>query len=173
MYPLIHNEAVDIVNVSTATTGFTGCRQVVNMCYAYELPVSMMNCQANYMAHLAAALPNHLAMEVVDPGREHCLRFDNTIEDGFIVLGDAPGIGIEVDEEALPNRRPIHPSARATFLLPGVRAWAIRERAGGGRNAVEVAGRASGCGDAATRSVTPRRCFYFNPHCTFPVCLRG
>ena len=69
VYPLIHNEAVDIVNVSTATTGFTGCRQVANMCYAYELPVSMMNCQANYMAHLAAAFPNHLAMEVVDRKR--------------------------------------------------------------------------------------------------------
>lgn len=111
VYPLIHNEAVDIVNVSTATTGFTGCRQVANMCYAYELPVSMMNCQANYMAHLAAALPNHLAMEVVDPGREHCLRFDNTIEDGFIVLGDAPGLGIEVDEEAL-RQLQVHPPER-------------------------------------------------------------
>ena len=129
VYPLIHNEAVDIVNVSTATTGFTGCRQVANMCYAYELPVSMMNCQANYMAHLAAALPNHLAMEVVDPGREHCLRFDNTIEDGFIVLGDAPGLGIEVDEEALhqlqahpPEQNGVGQRSGATFPLLDVRA---------------------------------------------------
>ena len=111
VYPLIHNEAVDIVNVSTATTGFTGCRQVANMCYAYELPVSMMNCQANFMAHLAAALPNHLSMEVVDPGREQCLNFDNAIEDGFIVLGDKPGLGIEVDEEAL-RQLQVHPQQR-------------------------------------------------------------
>ena len=115
LYPLIHNEAVDIVNVSTATTGFTGCRQVANLCYAYELPVSMMNCQANYMAHLAAALPNHLAMEVVDPGREHCLRFDNAIEDGFIVLGDEPGLGIEVDEDALRQLQSNPPARKSNF----------------------------------------------------------
>ena len=101
VYPLIHNQAVDIINVSTATSGFTGCRQVAHLAYAYELPVSMMNCQANYMAHLAAALPNHLSMEVVDPGREHCLDFDNHIEEGFIVLGDKPGLGIEVNEQKL------------------------------------------------------------------------
>ena len=119
VYPLIHNQAVDIINVSTATSGFTGCRQVAHLAYAYELPVSMMNCQANYMAHLAAALPNHLAMEVVDPGREHCLDFDNHIEDGFIVMGDKPGLGIEVDEEKLralqenpPERKSDFPFAR-------------------------------------------------------------
>ena len=115
VYPLVHNEAVDIVNVSTATTGFTGCRQVAHLCHAYELPVSMMNCQANYMAHLAAALPNHLAMEVVDPGREHCLTFDNTIEDGFIVLGDKPGLGIEVDEERLQQLQANPPGRASRF----------------------------------------------------------
>jgi hypothetical protein len=30
-------------------------------------------------------------MEVVDPGREHCLEFDSRIDDGCIVLGGAPG----------------------------------------------------------------------------------
>ena len=119
VYPLVHHQAVDIVNISVATTGFTGCRQVAHLAYAYELPVSMMNCQANFMAHLAAALPNHLAMEVVDPGREHCLSFDNWIEDGFIVMGEKPGLGIEVDEERLrvlqenpPGRKSDFPFAR-------------------------------------------------------------
>jgi L-alanine-DL-glutamate epimerase-like enolase superfamily enzyme len=115
VYPLIHNQAVDIVNVSTATSGFTGCRQVAHLAYAYELPVSMMNCQANYMAHLAAALPNHLAMEVVDPGREHCLNFDNHIEDGFIVLGDKPGLGIEVDELKLQALQANPPARKSDF----------------------------------------------------------
>ena len=91
--PLVRNEAVDILNVSAMHGGFTACRQITNFAYAYELPVSMMNCQANFMAHLAAALPNHLAMEVVDPGREHCLHFDSRIEDGFIHLGESPGLG--------------------------------------------------------------------------------
>ena len=115
VYPLIHNQAVDIINVSTATLGFTGCRQVAHLAYAYELPVSMMNCQANYMAHLAAALPNHLSMEVVDPGREHCLDFDNHIEEGFIVLGDKPGLGIEVNEQKLRALQENPPARKSNF----------------------------------------------------------
>ena len=115
VYPLIHNQAVDIINVSTATSGFTGCRQVAHLAYAYELPVSMMNCQANYMAHLAAALPNHLSMEVVDPGREHCLDFDNHIEEGCIVLGDKPGLGIEVNEQKLRALQENPPARKSNF----------------------------------------------------------
>jgi L-alanine-DL-glutamate epimerase-like enolase superfamily enzyme len=116
-YPLVKREAVDILNVSCAPGGFTGCRQIANFAYAYELPVSMMNCQANFQAHLAAALPNHLSMEVVDPGREHCLRFDSHIEDGFIVLGDSPGLGLEVDEGVLKELQanPPEPTGRFPF----------------------------------------------------------
>ena len=100
-YPLVSRQAADVVNVTGGHSGFTGCRQIANLCYAYELPVTMMNCQANYAAHLAAALPNHMMMEVVDPGREHCIDFNHTIEDGFIQLSSEPGLGITIDEEAL------------------------------------------------------------------------
>jgi len=132
VYPLIHNQAVDIINVSTATSGFTGCRQVAHLAYAYELPVSMMNCQANYMAHLAAALPNHLSMEVVDPGREHCLDFDNHIEEGFIVLGDKPGLGIEVNEQKLRALQENPPARKSNFP------FARREGAGAYVKGVEA-----------------------------------
>ncbi len=115
VYPLVHEQAVDILNISASQTGFTGCRQIAHLAYAYELPVSMMNCQANYMAHLAAALPNHLSMEVVDPGREHCLRFGHHIEDGHIVLGDAPGLGIEVDEGRLRALQANPPARQGKF----------------------------------------------------------
>lgn len=102
VFPLIKEEAVDILNVGVGHTGVTGCRQVSNLAYAYEIPVTMMNCPANFMAHLAAALPNHTMMEVVDPGREHAFKsWDNHIEDGWIVMGNKPGFGIEIDEDAL------------------------------------------------------------------------
>ena len=100
-YPLIREQAADVLNIAGGHSGLTGCRQVANMAFAYELPVTMMNCQANFMAHLAAALPNHMMMEVVDPGREQCIEFNHTIEDGFIRLSDAPGLGISVNEDAL------------------------------------------------------------------------
>lgn len=119
-YPLIVNQAIDIVNISDSHSGVTGCMQVANFAYAYELPVSMMNCQANFMAHVAASLPNHSMMEVVDPGREKAFaKWDNYIDDGWIIIGQEPGLGIEVDEEKLsklqanpPNRKSKTPFAR-------------------------------------------------------------
>ena len=116
MYPLISNQAVDMVNVGVGHSGITGCRQVANMAYAYELPVTMMNCPANFMCHLAAALPFHSMMEVVDPGREKAFKsWDNHIEDGWIVMGDAPGLGIEVDEAALKGLQDNPPDRASNF----------------------------------------------------------
>ena len=117
---LIANQAVDMLNVSSGHSGITGCRQSANIANAYEIPVTMMNCQANFMAHLAAALPNHSMMEVVDPGREQAFSsWDNQIEDGFIVMGNSPGLGIEVNDKKLQSlknnkfgREPITPFPR-------------------------------------------------------------
>ena len=99
--PLVHNEAVDIVQVGQGTSGITGAMLVADFAYAYELPVAMMNCPGNFMAHLAAALPNHLMMEVVAAGQDACFTVDTRIEDGYIVLGDTPGLGLVFDEEKL------------------------------------------------------------------------
>ncbi|GAH73831.1 unnamed protein product, partial [marine sediment metagenome] len=82
-------------------SGITGAMQVADLAYAFELPVCMMNNPGNYMAHLAAALPNHMMMEVVAAGQEACFTVDTRIEDGWILLGDSPGLGIIFDEEKL------------------------------------------------------------------------
>jgi L-alanine-DL-glutamate epimerase-like enolase superfamily enzyme len=111
-YALLLNEAVDVVEVGSGATGITGAMQIAHAAGVLEIPVALMNCPANFMAHLAAALPNHMMMEVVDPGREPCFSFDNHIEDGFIVLGEKPGLGIEIDEEKLASlSQPIPPRA--------------------------------------------------------------
>ena len=100
--PLIVNEAVDIVQIgSIGNSGITGGIQLAGLAYAFELPVALMNCPGNFMAHLAAALPNHIMMEVVGAGREAAMEVDNHIEDGWIVLGDSPGLGITFKEDAL------------------------------------------------------------------------
>lgn len=108
--PLVANEAVDLVQVGAGTSGITGAMQVAHLAYAFELPVAMMNCPAYLMAHLAAALPNHLMMEVIDAGWERVFSTDAKIEDGWIVLGDAPGLGISVDEELLESLLVENPS---------------------------------------------------------------
>ena len=120
MYPLISQQAIDVANVGVGHSGITGARQVANMCYAYELPVTMMNCPANFMAHLAAALPNHNMMEVVDPGREDAFEsWDNHIDDGWIVIGNTPGLGISLNTDKINalqsadfNRKPGFPFPR-------------------------------------------------------------
>jgi L-alanine-DL-glutamate epimerase-like enolase superfamily enzyme len=117
-YPLITHQAVDLVNVSALHSGVTGCRQVAHLAYAYHLPVSMTNCQANYMAHVAAALPNHTSMEVIGVDREQCLSFDSQIEDGFIVLGESRGFGVEVDAARLAALQANPPPGPARFPFP-------------------------------------------------------
>jgi hypothetical protein len=70
-------------------------------------------------------------MEVVDPGREHCLEWDHRIEDGCIVLSDAPGWGIEIDEKRLRELQANPPTGRGRFPFP--------RRAGAGRYIVPPA----------------------------------
>lgn len=123
--PLVANEAVDVLNIGVGNSGVTGAMIIADLAYSFELPVTMMNCPGNYMAHLAAALPNHWMMEVVGAGRERVLTTDNHIEDGWIVLGDRPGLGIEFDEAALDRAAADLPTAGSRVML-----WGRRRGAG-------------------------------------------
>jgi L-alanine-DL-glutamate epimerase-like enolase superfamily enzyme len=112
--PLIANEAVDIVQVGRNTSGITGAMQVAHLAYAFELPIAMMNCPGHFMAHLAAALPNHIAIEVVfvTPDPANVVTSDTSIEDGYIVLGDAPGHGLHINEDELAKHAVDKPSVQ-------------------------------------------------------------
>jgi L-alanine-DL-glutamate epimerase-like enolase superfamily enzyme len=123
--PLVAHEAVDVVQVGWGAGGITGALQVADLAHAFELPVSMMNCPANFMAHVAAVLPNHSMMEVVGVGRDAAMQVDNRIEDGWIVLGDAPGLGIEFDTAALDDLTVARPSPAS-----GASPWGRRRGAG-------------------------------------------
>ena len=116
---LIDNEAVDVVQIGQGASGITGAMQIADFAYGFDLPVALMNCPGDFMAHLAAALPNHMMMEVVRAGREVCFSVDTRIEDGYIVLGDAPGLGWVFDEERLAK-------LEVETLTPGVKlaGWA-------------------------------------------------
>ncbi len=123
--PLLVNEAADVLNVGVGNSGITGALQIADLAYAFERPVTMMNCPGNFMAHLAAALPNHWMMEVVGAGREAFLKVDNHLEDGWIVLGDKPGLGIEFDEEKLAQSSADVPTSGSRASL-----WGRRRGAG-------------------------------------------
>lgn len=98
-YPLIHNEAVDVVQFGTL--GVYSYLQVAHFAEAYELPVSVIGAPGSAMAHVAAAMPNHMMMEVKDLTPPPGLSIGNRFEDGFIVMGDSPGWGWTVDEDEI------------------------------------------------------------------------
>jgi len=112
---LIANEAADVVQVGVGTSGLTGALMVAEMAYGFDLPVSLMNCPANYMAHLAAVLPNHNMMEVLDAGADQGMIHRHTIQDGYVVLSDDPGLGITFDEAKLDAWAIETPSSRVTM----------------------------------------------------------
>lgn len=119
--PLLQSRAIDIVNVGSGAGGITGALQIAAIAYGFETPVTMMNCPANFLAHVAAVLPNHIMMECLDNGRDAVLTHSHPIEDGWIVLNDEPGLGFTFDQKKL--------DAHAV-TQPGRFGWGRREGAG-------------------------------------------
>ena len=98
---LVEHGAVDIVQVGTNAGGITGALQVAELAHAFDLPVAVMNSPGSFLAHMAAALPNHLMIEVLDAGRGEIFDRDLVLRDGYVHLGERPGLGMVLDEERL------------------------------------------------------------------------
>ncbi|TWF80210.1 L-alanine-DL-glutamate epimerase-like enolase superfamily enzyme [Pseudonocardia hierapolitana] len=98
--PLVHGEAVDIVQVGQYTSGITGALQVAELAAAYELPVATMNCPGDFMAHIGTVMPLHLGVELVWPGWEAIVDNHQVVADGWITLSDRPGHGLELRADA-------------------------------------------------------------------------
>ncbi|WP_049576491.1 mandelate racemase/muconate lactonizing enzyme family protein [Streptomyces sp. SBT349] len=98
--PLLAADAIGVVQTAS-TWGVTHFLRVATLALGHDLPVSPVGYNANPLAHAAAAVPNHLVTEVQDLGFPVGLGVDQTVESGGIVLGDAPGLGITVDEAVI------------------------------------------------------------------------
>lgn len=98
---LVEHGAVDIMQVGTNAGGITGALQVAELAHAFDLPVAMMNSPGSFLAHVAAALPNHLMIEVLDAGRGEIFDRDLVLRDGYVHIGERPGLGMVLDEERL------------------------------------------------------------------------
>ncbi|WP_026931301.1 mandelate racemase/muconate lactonizing enzyme family protein [Glycomyces tenuis] len=102
-----HLLAADALGVVQAGSvwGITHFLRVSVLALGRDLPVSPVAYNANPLAHAAAAVPNHLATELQDLALPVGLSADQEIADGGIRLGDAPGLGIEVDEAHIAAQR--------------------------------------------------------------------
>ena len=118
--PLFQNEALDVAQIGIGTSGITGMMKVADMAYGYEIPVSLMNSPVNYEAPAASAIPNHIMMEIFHDRDAGILETDSTIKDGYLVLGDAPGNGLMIDESSL-AKLPTNPPPASNVLPPGRR----------------------------------------------------
>jgi L-alanine-DL-glutamate epimerase-like enolase superfamily enzyme len=98
--PLFAAGSVDVVQTGSVW-GITHFLRVAAAAHAHNLPVSPVAFSANPVAHAAAAAPNMLSIEVQSFNAPLGLAVDQTIADGGLVLGDSPGLGIEVDEAAI------------------------------------------------------------------------
>lgn len=96
---LVAAGAVDIVQTGSVW-GITHFLRVAMFAHVHALPVSPIGYHAT-SAHAAAAVPNHLATEVQDLSYPAGLTVDQEIDDGRVILGEQPGLGITVDEARL------------------------------------------------------------------------
>ncbi len=121
--PLLAAGAVDVVQTA-AVWGVTHFLRVAAFAHAHDLPVSPIGNMPIGLLHAATSVPNHLASELQDLHPPVGLSLDLSIEDGGFTLGDSPGLGIQIDEDAVTAySRPIDIAA---FHSPNVRP----ERAG-------------------------------------------
>jgi L-alanine-DL-glutamate epimerase-like enolase superfamily enzyme len=105
--PLIAAGAVDVVQIA-AVWGVTHFLRVAALANAHELPVSPIGNTPVALLHAAASAPNHIASELQNLRSPVGMSVDLTVEDGAFVLGDAPGVGVTIDENAVATsgRRP-------------------------------------------------------------------
>ncbi|EPC3781739.1 mandelate racemase/muconate lactonizing enzyme family protein [Citrobacter farmeri] len=101
--PLLKEQAVDVLQAGMCW-GITHFLRVANLAQAFNLPVSPVGYNANPVAHAAAAVANHLSCEVQDLNFPLGLQVDQRIENGGILLGDEPGLGISIDETAIQSQ---------------------------------------------------------------------
>jgi L-alanine-DL-glutamate epimerase-like enolase superfamily enzyme len=101
--PLFEARALDVVQTGSVW-GITHFLRVALAAHSRNLPISPVGYDANPAAHVAAAMPNLMGIEVQDWKWPAGLSVDQSIEAGGIRLGDSPGLGIEVNEAELETK---------------------------------------------------------------------
>lgn len=95
---LLEENAADHVMIDL-DLGLTGFLKVAHLAEAYGLPV-VNHLASEILAHGIAAVPNGLIVGFY-PWAQPLLTVPARIEDGDLVLPDTPGLGLELDEEAM------------------------------------------------------------------------
>ena len=107
---LLQQQAADIIMPDISKCGgLSECRKIANMAELYYVPFAPHNNSSALStvgdAHVCASVPNFLVLEYHrfdDPTWDDVLATNTSvIKDGHVVLTDAPGLGVELNEEFL------------------------------------------------------------------------
>lgn len=114
--PLLDAGGVDIVQTG-AVWGITHFLRVAHAAHARDLPISPVGLTSlPSVAHAAASVPNHMTAEVQSLSHPLGVTVDEEFVDGGVLLGESPGVGVSVDEDAIARHREEH--REATWLDP-------------------------------------------------------
>jgi galactonate dehydratase len=118
---LIEQRAVDYIMPDIPKCGgLSECRKIANMAEVYYIPLAPHNVCGPLgtmaSAHVCASIPNFLVMEWhwidYEGWDELTIQDEPVIQNGHVVLNDKPGIGLEVNDEAIQK-----------YLRPGTEAF--------------------------------------------------
>ncbi len=100
--PYFHNRSADIIQVGSGMTGITCALQIADAAYGFNLPVTLGGSAGHHHAHLATVIPNYITIEVGNAEPDNKVAsHDITFKNGQAILGDKPGLGIEINHEEL------------------------------------------------------------------------
>ena len=106
--PLLERRLVDVIQPDLCHAGgISECKKIAALAEAYYVQVAPHSPQGPVStaasAHLAMAIPNFLILEFVRsaPFRDRILREPWVVREGHLEVPDRPGLGVELDEEAL------------------------------------------------------------------------
>ena len=111
---LIVKQACDILEPDIPRSGGPiEIRRIAEMAEMYHMSIAPHNMASAITAvaatHICATIPNFLALEYHSgniPLWSEMLSLKNPIRDGYITVPDGPGLGVELDEEAIAEHLP-------------------------------------------------------------------
>ena len=107
---MLEQQAVDIIMPDISKCGgLSECRKIANMAETYYIPFAPHNNSSALStvadAHVCASVPNFLALEFHrydDPTwNDVVLSDESVIQEGYVVLSEKPGLGVELNEAFL------------------------------------------------------------------------
>jgi galactonate dehydratase len=118
--PYFENRSMDVAIVDAIWNGVAQSMKIAAVAEAYEINIAPHNFYGHLStminAHFVAAVPNFRIMEIdIDqvPWRDELFMSVPEIVDGYLILPDRPGWGIDLNEEAV-RKHPARPSAGLT-----------------------------------------------------------